>query len=78
MAAKKLENMEDKEFMDAWTSLGKKVQEDKEKLKEFSQEHQRRVRVQQLRDMGLTQADLELLQEAGPEGIESEEDVDNG
>ena len=78
MATKKLENMDDKEFMDTWTALGKQVEKDREKLREYSQEHQRRTRVEQLRNMGLTQSDLDLLQEAGPAGVESEEAVLTG
>lgn len=78
MAAKKLENMDDKEFMDSWTALGEQVQKDKERLREYSAEHQRRVRLEQLRNMGLSQSDLELLQDAGPEGIVSEEAVHTG
>lgn len=72
MAQKKLENMNDEEFMDAWTALGERVQADRERLKEFSQEHQKRERLKQL---NLTPGDLELLQGVSPEGIESEEQV---
>ncbi len=70
--AKKLENMEDDEFMEAWTSLGERVQKDKERLREFSQEHQKRERLKQLH---LEPGDLELLQGVSPVGIESEEKV---
>lgn len=72
MAQKKLENMSDKELMDEWNKLGEKVQADRERLKEFSQEHQKRERLKQLH---LTPADLELLQGVTPEAIESEEQV---
>jgi hypothetical protein len=72
---KKLENMSDDELMEAWTSLGEKVEADKVKLREYSQEHQRRTRLQQL---NLTPGDLEMLQGMSPEGIESEEAVNNG
>jgi hypothetical protein len=72
MAQKKLENMSDDELMEAWTSLGEKVEADKERLREFSQEHQKRVRLEQL---NLTPGDLELLQGMNPDGIESDEKV---
>lgn len=69
---KKLENMSDDELMEAWTSLGEKVEADKQRLREFSQEYQKRCRLEQL---NLTPGDLELLQGVTPEGIESEEQV---
>jgi glucuronate isomerase len=78
VATKKLENMDDQEFMDSWTALGEQVTKDKERLREYSQEHQRRTRTEQLKNMGLTQSDLELLQSAGPEGVVSEEAVLTG
>ena len=85
--AKKLENMDDEEFashikklddddfMDAWTEFGDKVRSDRERLLAFSREHQHRVRLEQLKNMGLTPADLELLQSLEPEAIESDEAV---
>jgi hypothetical protein len=73
--AKKLENMEDDEFMEAWTSLGERVQKDRERLKEFSQEHQKRERLKML---NLQPGDLALLQGVSPEGIESAEAVMTG
>lgn len=72
MADKKIQELSEKEFMKQWTELGKQVQESKKKLAEYSQEHQRRVRFEQL---GLTASDLELLQGTSPVGIESEEKV---
>lgn len=72
MAQKKLENMSEKELMEEWTKLGARVAEDRERLREFSQEHQKRERLKQLH---LTPADLELLQGVTPEAIESEEQV---
>lgn len=75
MAKKKekaLAELTDDELMTQWTDLGKEVEAGKEKLREFSQEHQRRVRVQQL---GLTSEDLALVQEMSAEGILSDEKV---
>lgn len=72
MAQKKLENMSDDELMEAWTALGEKVQSDRDRLREFSAEHQKRERLKQL---NLTPGDLELLQGVDPAGIESEEDA---
>ena len=72
MAQKKLENMEDDELMTEWTKLGEKVEADRARLREFSQEHQKRER---LRQLNLTPGDLELLQGVTAEGIESEEKV---
>lgn len=74
MAQKKIENMSDDELMDAWTDLGEKVQKDKVRLREFSQEHQRRERMKQL---GLSESDLALLQGVTTTGIESEEKVND-
>jgi hypothetical protein len=72
MAQKKLENMDDDELMAEWSKLGERVEADRARLREFSQEHQKRVRLQQL---NLTPGDLELLQGADPAGIESDEKV---
>ena len=36
---KALHNMDDEEFMDAWTKEGEKVQAGKDKLREFSDEY---------------------------------------
>lgn len=72
MAQKKIENMSNEELMDEWTKLGQKVQADRDRLKEFSAEHQKRTRLEQL---NLTPGDLELLQGVSPTGIESEEKV---
>jgi hypothetical protein len=72
MAQKKLENMDDDELMTEWTKLGEKVEADKARLREFSAEHQKRVRLEQL---NLAPGDLELLQGVSAEGIESEEKV---
>lgn len=70
--AKPIEEMSGDEFMSAWTALAQQVEQDKLKLKEFSQEHQRRTRYKQLR---LEPGDLALLQSSAPAGIESEEQV---
>ena len=87
MPAKKIENMDVEElvshvktldedtFMEVWTEFGDKVAKDREKLLAFSKEHQHRVRIEQLKTMGLTPSDLELLQTLEPEGIESQEAV---
>lgn len=75
MGNKKLENMSDAELMEAWTALGERVSSDRERLKEFSREHQKRER---LRGLGITAADLELLQSATPDQINSEETVMTG
>ena len=72
MAQNKLENMSDEELMESWTTLGEKVESDRARLREFSQEHQKRERLKQL---NLTPGDLELLQGVSAEGIESEEDA---
>lgn len=72
MAKKSVQNMDDEEFMKEWTALGDRVQSDRERLKEFSAEHQKRVRLAQL---NLSRGDLELLQTVTPDMIESEEKV---
>jgi len=72
MADKKPSEMSDKELMREWTDFGKKVQKDKDRLREFSKEHQKRERLAQLK---LTPGDLELLQGVTLEGIESSEGV---
>lgn len=75
MAKKKekaLAELTDDELMDQWTALGKEVEEGKAKLREFSQEHQKRTRFAQL---NLQPGDLELVQEMAAEGIVSEEKV---
>jgi len=74
MASKKIENMNDDEFMEAWTTLGTKVEADRESLREFSREHQKRTRLAQL---NLSPGDLELLQGVSTEGIKSEEKVND-
>lgn len=74
MVQKKLENMSDEELMSEWTALGERVQKDRARLTEFSREHQRRERMKQL---GLTEQDLALLQGSEPVAIESEEKVSN-
>lgn len=71
---KNIENMNDEELMSAWTALGEKVEENKKRLREFSQEHQKRERIKQL---NLEPGDLALLQGVSPEGIESQEKVGN-
>lgn len=70
-----IQSMTDEEFMDAWTAQGEEVAAGKARLLEFSQEHQRRERKEQLRRMQLSPSDAALLQEVTTEGIESEEAV---
>lgn len=65
-------SLSDASLMKEWTELGERVQKDKERLKEFSREHQSRERLKQL---NLSAADLELLQDTSPEYIESQEQV---
>lgn len=69
---KDVAEMSDQELMDAWTQLGADVEAGKARLREFSHEHQKRTRLAQL---GVSAADLALLQETSPEYIESQEKV---
>lgn len=75
-----ISQMSDEDLMSEWTSLGEEVQAGKDRLREFSQEHQRRSRkAQLLAAMGTpSEEDLALLQEAVAEGIESQEGVMTG
>lgn len=87
MTVKKIENMDEEEFLDhikglddeafmeAWDAYAKDLLVRRERNFVFSQEHKRRVRLQDLQRMGLTAADLELLQSVEPVGIESQESV---
>lgn len=70
-------SLSDEEFMDAWTALGTEVQAGRDRLKEFSLEHQRRERKAQLalRNRDLSEEDMALLQEVRAEGIASAETV---
>lgn len=72
--------LSDEDLMTRWTDLGDQVEQLKAQLREFSAEHQRRVRKRQLEKVaaGLSEEDLALLQEAHAEGVESEEGVSNG
>jgi hypothetical protein len=67
--------MTDKQLMKEWTALSKTVTEQRERLRAFSQEHQKRERIKQL---NLSPGDLELLQGVTPESIASEESVMSG
>lgn len=74
-----LESLSDDDLMSEWTALGEEVEAGKARLREFSQEHQRRVRKQQLARMAkLSEDDLALLQEIKAEGVESDEAVQTG
>jgi hypothetical protein len=69
-----VEDLSDEELMDLWTEFGQSCLVMRERLKEFNVEHQKRVRKDQLRrQMDLTSADLELLQEVAAEGVVTEE-----
>lgn len=73
---KALDAMSDDELMEAWGAVGEEVAAGKERLREFSQEHQRRTRKAQLAHLaGMSDEDLALLQEVRSEGVESEEAV---
>lgn len=68
--------LSDEELMEQWTDLGAQAERIKDRLREFSAEHQRRVRKEQLkRQMDYTEDDLALLQEVVAEGVESQEAV---
>jgi hypothetical protein len=70
-----VQKMDDKELMKEWTSLGKQVVKDRERLTAFSHEHQKRTRLAQL---NLTPGDIDLLQSMDPAAIESAESVMTG
>lgn len=70
-----LADMSDKQLMSEWTKLGEQVEKDRARLREFSQEHQRRERLKQL---NLEPGDIELLQSMSPEAIETAEAVMTG
>ena len=73
--------MDDDEFMKTWTALGEEVEKKKEKLREFSAEHQRRSSEAAAREKLANMSDAEraaLAQIAKAEGIESQESVHNG
>jgi hypothetical protein len=78
--AKKLENMDDTEFMDAWTAAAENLEAAKEKVREFSAEHQRRERFADIqRRMDLNDEESAALAQAfSVKGIESQESVNNG
>ena len=75
-----ISQMSDDDLMAEWTALGDEVQAGKDRLREFSEEHQRRNRkAQLLAAMGTpSEEDLALLQEAVADGIESQEAVLTG
>lgn len=81
MAAKSLADLTDKQLESEWTKVAKEYEKVKERLREFSSEHQARASQERARQAlaGLTDEDRAfLLQEARTEGIESEEATDNG
>ena len=75
-----ISQMSDEHLLPEWTALGDEVQAGKDRLREFSAEHQRRNRkAQLLAAMGTpSEEDLALLQEAVADGIESQEGVMTG
>lgn len=76
MAAKKLENMSDDELMDNWTVAAEELEAAKEKVKAFSQEHQRRETEANAARILEGMTDVEraaLAQMVGPVGVESSE-----
>lgn len=78
MAAKSLTEMTDKQLESEWTKAAKDFDKQKELLKEFSQEHQRRAADKRAAELLETMSDDEkraLVQMAQADGIESEEKV---
>lgn len=78
---KKLQNMSDDELMEEWTKAGAVFEDAKARVKEFSDEHQRRLTEQavETRLAGMTDTEREVMaQMLSPVGIESEEAVNNG
>lgn len=75
---KALTNMSDDELMDEWTKAGDKLQEAKDRVREFHDEHQRRLVEEAARQRMESMNDTEraaLRQMLETEGIESEEAV---
>ena len=71
-----LRSLDDDAFMQEWQEVSDRAARDRELLVQYNEENQRRSRLAQLkRQMDLTPADLELLQEVVTEGIESAEKV---
>ena len=78
---KKLENMSDDELMDEWTKAGEVATAAKDRVKEFSAEHQRRMTERAVQERLASMTDAEkaaLAQMVTPVGIESQEGVHNG
>ena len=75
--AKKLENMDDEEFMEAWTDAAQKLDEARAKVREFADERQRRDALARLDTMS-DEEKRQLAQYVFPQGIESQEAVNNG
>jgi vacuolar-type H+-ATPase subunit H len=78
---KKLENMDENEIMEAWTAAAEVLEEQKAKVKEFSDEFKRRQEEAAARERYENMNDAEraaLLQVFEVEGIESKESVNNG
>lgn len=69
---KALAELTDDELMAQWTQLGEEAETIKARLREYSAEHQKRVRFDQLK---LEPGDISLIQEMTAEGIASEEKV---
>lgn len=72
--AKKLENMDQEEFMEAWTTAAQRLDEAKAKVKEFADENRRRDAQRQLDNMPDEQKAL-FAQLLAPNSIQSEESV---
>jgi hypothetical protein len=67
-----LASLDDDALMKEWEEVGERAQRDRELLKMYSKEHQKRTRLAQL---NLEPGDAALLQEAAARGIESQEKV---
>jgi hypothetical protein len=77
-AEMRLADMSDKQLMDAWDKVGKEYTILKDKLMEFSEEHQRREQEKQFAVRLGTLSDPErtaLQQYINAQGVESAEDV---
>lgn len=78
--AQDLGSLSDDDLMSEWSALGERVQSDRERLKAFSAEHQRRTTQAHLADVlgPLSDADRRALaQYAEASGAESQEGVGN-
>lgn len=71
-----LSDLSDEELLEQWTETGNELARIKDKLKEYSEEHQRRVLLEQAKAKAATLNDEErraLLQDVEPEATESGE-----